>query len=1211
MTQSSPINWTKLLAKAVPHQGVRTLSLVALLCTAAPLYAQDTPEEPEAAQPETSSEDQDADAPEGQAQGPGSEAPAPGDKKEPPKTEEATGPEITSGMNSAQRDAINAYRQAYTVYKAESADYQSTVDDIVEAKYRQRVAGINSDYNKEINAKTLVERARRIQAIAAFEKFVERYPRNAKFTPDALFRLAELYFEKANDEYLLADEAFQTQLAEYESGKLADRPAEPSRSYAQTIKVFEQLIRDWPQYRLLDGAYYLLAYSEQQQGNYERARDLFLTLIANRPDSEFVPEAWIRVGEFFFDEDELDKARQAYSEAMKFPKSRFYDKALYKLAWTHYRQDNFDEAIKNFRTLIEFSDAKEAKTGKSGSVLRAEAVQYMAISLAEEDWDLDGIKDDAFGLERTKQYLPGSKAYEREVLAQLAEYLFENKRFDQSIDIIRFALEAYPVHPENPQLHEQLVLALFRNDNLNAAFAERRNLGTVYGPTSPWHEEQKKQGNVDAMRYASNLVRDNLIQSATWFHEQAQKQRDEALANQSESSMQEAQVKYALAAKTYAEFIKKHPNDKDAFQWSFYLAECLFYSAQYLPAYDQYRAVRELDIRDKEFLEIQQTSAFNTVKALELKMGDLIAAGQLPASVLPNGATPPPAEPEPEAAAEAGGDDLGVQRVKPKDVPPIVSKYILAMDRFIVLDFKTDDPLLNPKMAFQSAKILYDYNQYDQARKRFEWLIKNHNTSAGEKEVAALAATLWLETYRVERDYDNLSTLAKRLKGQVDVTSINEEIRTYEMAGLFKAAQTADKEKRYEEAIEKYLELVSRDKDKTYTVKALNNAAVASESVQKYDQAVRLYERVYREFPQDPLASYALYRIAVNAEQFFEFDKAIQNYLAFHRKYANEQTPKALGAVGFSYKEKAATALKNAAILLDDLQQYEKAAGRYKEFYTSYPTDKDAEATAWRSVLARKKSKDNREMIRAVEDYESRFGSSATAKRVLEGLSFVADYYQERNDERNATKWYNRILDAYVKYGVQPGTDAAFYAAKAQFMLTEFEFAQWNKIAIRGNQKKQKKLLDARIKGQQALTPKYQKVYAYQNLEWSMAAGFREGNLFQEFAKALYNASVPFKEGSEEWDIYRGQLDDIAVPLEDEAVKKYELIVKKAREAKIVNDWTKRALEELNKYKPQDYPLFKEEREHIEERDLSGLPMLDAAGYKSMTNPTVKKEEGQ
>ena len=35
---------------------------------------------------------------------------------------------------------------------------------------------------------------------------------------------------------------------------------------------------------------------------------------------------------------------------------------------------------------------------------------------------------------------------------------------------------------------------------------------------------------------------------------------------------------------------------------------------------------------------------------------------------------------------------------------------------------------------------------------------------------------------------------------------------------------------------------------------------------------------------------------------------------------------------------------------------------------------------------------------------------------------------------------------------------------------------------------------------------------------------------------------------------------------------------KKARELKITNIWTKRTVTSLNKYKPSDYPLFKEER---------------------------------
>lgn len=1195
--RSSKIKMVVLLARAKSRQSLGALSLVMLmgLGHASPLYAQDEPTSGEETAPAAAEAGE-----EGEAAAPAAAeaVPAEGEKA----VEQTTAPSLKRGATPEEQKALEEYQRAFARYNLETKDYQDTVDGIVEAKYRQRVAGINAAYDKQINEKTLVERNHRQDAILAFEHFVERYPRNERYTPDALFRLAELYFEKANDEYLVADEGYQEQLAAYEAGRIPDRPPEPDRDYTKTVDTFRKLINDWPEYRLLDGAYYLLAYCEQQRGNYDDSRDLFLALIEKRPDSKFVPEAWVRIGEYYFDGNELEQAREAYLQAMKYPDSRFYDKALYKLAWTYYRQDNFHEAIGRFRELIEYSDAQEAKTGKSGSVLRAEAVQYMAISLAEEDWDLDQITDDAFGLERTKVYLPATKTYEREVLSQLVSYLFEKNHFDQTIDVVRYTLEAYPNHPENPQLHEQMVLAMFRSENLNAAFAERRSLGTFYGPGSAWYDYQREQGNVEAMQYSQNLVKDNLIQSATWFHEQAQKERDEAIAQQDEEKLRASAEKYKRASEAYEEFLKKHPNDKDAFQWNFYLAETLFYSGQYLKAFDQYQAVRELDIDDKSFEQIQETSAFNAIKALELQLEELIRGGQIPASVLPG--TADQAQPAPtDADAAAAAADAGVQKVQPKDIQPIVMKYITALDRFVVLNFTTEDPLTNPKLAFQAAKIMYDFNHFDSARKRFDWIIQNYTNSDGEKEIAALAASLWLETYRVERDYAKLSELANQLKDRVDVTSIKDEIREYELAGLFKAAEAANNEKRYEDAIEKYLELVSRDGKKQYTTRALNNAAVAYEALGRYDSAMKLYERVYKEYPNDPLSSYALYRIAVNAERFFEFDKSVQNYLAFYQRFGNKETPKELAGLDFDYNKKGADSLKNAAILLEGLQEYEKAAERFEEFHTKFPSDADAEATAWRVVINWQKAKKPREMIKAIESYQAKFGSAATADRYLEGTLIVAEYYQDSRKEKDAKKWYEKALKDYVALGAKPGTRAAYFTAQAQFELNEYEFAKWDAIKVKGNQAAMKKALDARIKGQQTLTAEYEKIVAYQSLEWVMAAYFRIGNMYQRFAQALYDAPVPYREGTEEWDVYRQMLDDIAIPLEDEAVKRYEKVAQQARQDKIVNEWTKKTLEELNKYKPQDYPLYKEERRALEERDISGQPFMSGEEYKQQVAP--------
>lgn len=1127
---------------------------------------------------------------------------APAATSEPKPAEATETPEAstTPAASPEEQAALKSYLDAFSRYKQETEDYQTTVDAIVQAKYRQKVAAVQSNYNTKIDELTEIERARRIEAIAAFERFVKRHPRNERYTPDALFRLAELYFEKANDDYLAADEKFQEDLTLFEAGKIPDMPLEPERDYAPTTRTFRKLINDWPEYRLLDGAYYLLAYCELQDGNDEEAKDLFMTLIDKRPESQFIPEAWIRVGEYYFDLGELDNARSAYAKSMEFPESRFFDKALYKLAWTHYRQDDFTAAIGRFRELVEFSDKQEAETGRSGSVLRSEAVQYIAISLAESDWDSDGITDDEFGITRTRQFIKADKPYEREVLTQLVEYLFENNFYDESIDVAKFALESYPYNAENPQLHEQLVLAMFRNDQMTPAFDERRKMGGLYGFDSEWYAVQERDGNADAMLYASSLVRDNLIQSATWFHEQAQKERDDALARADDTMLAASKRKYELASKTYAEFLRKHPNDKDAFQWNFYYAETLFYSDQFLEAYEQYRVVREMDLRSSDFGEIQETSAFNAVKALELVLEKKIAAGEIDARVLPR------------KGGEAEESEAVEGAIVAENIPDLARKYITALDRYVVLGLKNaQDPFLDSKFAFQAAKMFYDFNDFPEARRRFEWIIKNYP----ELEVGAFAASLTLETYRLEKDYDTLASKANEfatlLKGD-QVDTIKAEIAEFELASLFKAAEKAYAAGDYDEAAKKYLELMSRDKERKYTTLALINTAVSYEKLDRPGEAARLYERLYSEFPDDDFAPYGLYRVAVTSERFFEFEKAARNYLAFYDRFADKRTPEKLSAgLAFEFNEKGGQALLNGAILLENLQDYDAAAKRYVEYSTKYSDKDDADDAYWQAIGCWKKGKKNREMLKGYERYIDRYGTSANSENVFKALGALYDHHASKGKEKDAKKWYKRTLDEYARLGIQPSSNEAFYAAKAEFQLVEYEFEDWDDIKLRGKVKTQSKQLQTKIEGQKALAAKYEKVYTYRNLEWTLATGYRVGNMYQRFAQMLYDAPVPFPEDSEQWDIYRTQLDDIAVPLEDKAVENYVKVIDKARQDKIVNAWTKKTLEELNKYRPAEYPLYKEERSAVEERSATGLPFLDAKSYEKMKNPPKpEKKEG-
>ncbi len=1120
------------------------------------------------------------------------------------KKAEAKQPAVPPDADNEFKGELEQFRNIYERYTKEIADYQNTVDSIVNAEFKKRRRRINSKYDERSEALETRERRRRQQAIEKFKEFLDKHPDHPTYTPDAMFRLAELTFEQENDEFMQADARYQQEMERYQAGRRPSPPEAPRRDYSDTIATFSKLVEQWPDYRLLDGAYYLLAYCHKEMGNPRKARDLFAELVVKRPNSEFVPEAWIRIGEYHFDRSddpkEIALAKNAYEQAIKYEDSKFYDKALYKLAWSHYRLDHFDEAIRQFERLVEYSDQQTASGEGGGSVLRTEAIQYIAVSLAEEDWNLDRAVDANFGMPRVKKYLDEGKPYEREVLVQLVDYLFENKRFEIAVNVIRHTLQQYPQHPDNPKLHEKLIVALSRPPRKpDKAFAERGRLMEQYGPDSDWYEYQKREGNEEAVEYGDNLIRENLIQAATWYHEQAQKMKDEARVKQDDELLEKARQKYAEAAKSYRKFLKRYPDDKDIYRWNFYYADSLYYSRQYAKAYEQYRVVRELDMKDNKF---QADAAFNAVKSLEYQLRELVDAGRLPEYVVPDGsreearntAESQEAREEQKKAEAAGeqGNDKESNEVDPKDIPEMVDKYITAMDRFVVLGLDYEQQKgVDAKFAFNAAKLYYDYKHYDTARDRFAWIVDQYP----EREEAYLAGSLILETYRQEKKYDKLAAWADKLSGVLkgeQAKAVKREVREFKLGAKFKEAEQLFNNEKYEKAAEKYVELVNEAPEHENSPRALNNAAVAYEEIKKYASAMDLYERVYREYPESPLAGYALYRVGVNSERFFEFANAVRTYQLFYEKYEGE-SPEELEEMGFQIQEKRPKALLSSAVLSENLQRYEKSARLYEQFVEQYPNNEQAASSQWQAVKTWRKADRTQKMIEAFDTYKSEFGSKPeNAENVLQGMNWIAEHYQDQGNDEKALDQYRSILEVFEKRELKPGSDSAYYAAKAQFQLAEQKYQEWKKIKIEGELSAQKKLLDKKIKEQKKVSKAFKKVWDYKNLEYTLASSFRVGSLFQGFAEALYQVPIPFDPGTEKYRMYRTQLEDIAIPLEDKAIERYEQTIKKAREEKIVNEWTKKTLNELNKYRPEEYPLYKESRMASEKKLGTGYPLL-------------------
>ena len=123
-------------------------------------------------------------------------------------------------------------------------------------------AYIRSRYSRLLDKLTAEERIRRKTAIERFEKFLQKYPRNPKYTLDAQFRLAELYFERSTTN---TPRLKSTRNCE-RSGRRQPKelPDEPKQNYQLSIQLFDRLITDWPKYRNIDGALYLKAIACQK-----------------------------------------------------------------------------------------------------------------------------------------------------------------------------------------------------------------------------------------------------------------------------------------------------------------------------------------------------------------------------------------------------------------------------------------------------------------------------------------------------------------------------------------------------------------------------------------------------------------------------------------------------------------------------------------------------------------------------------------------------------------------------------------------------------------------------------------------------------------------------------------------------------------------------------------------------------------------------------
>jgi TolA-binding protein len=1159
-----------------------------------------------------------------------------------------------------QVQALAEMEREFEAFTRRSTAHRDTVTSILRRAYQRERRERSEAYARQITLEEDKQDSATLRAIEMFERFIAMYPADPKYTPDAMFRLGELYYER---DAIAFQKAMNDVLAARDRG---EELPEPPKDFTATITLYRQLIERFPTYRRIDGVYYLIGYCFSEMGQPDKARLAWLNMVcannfdirttfaeessdklADQAEREkknpsltigaitpldtgalpdlyasckpavdsprFAAETWLRIGEYHFDfdtsQDGMANAISAYKHVLKHPEDRNYNLALYKVAWSYYRAFRYPEAIRNFAALVEWSDQERARTGKAGTELRAEAIQYLAIAFAYDDWNENQTPDPQEGLPSGLQrvqdpsLMPQDKPWTAEVYHALGSVWFDEAKYVQALEAWNLSLKRWPMHPKSPEIQNNIARAHMRNNEPEEAVKARALLASYTEGSAWWN------ANLDhpiEQRRAEQLAEEAVVAAALYHHAQAQRLRRLGVQDQDPELIQRAQEQYRLAAKAYRAYIQSYPNNPQAYELQYNLADALFWSESYEEAAREYAAVRDSNLDDRFLSE----SARRVVESLKRLVDMAVERGELAIRQEP----PPPSGTPP--------------KVRPVAMPPLLQRLAQAREMYLArVDEAHDTEKVRASYAYNNTVLLYQYGYWTHAKERFAQIYQTHCEGPLADETGRVA---WLNLRNMAvalNQLDEVERLGSDLRernctfaasgrpaGDIDCKDAKNSTEPQCLAGadltniqyrravdVFNKAEQAkgaDQVKLYEESATLLVQAVDDEPNHPQAPLALEKAAIALERTSRFESAARLYSRIIDEVgPRkgadekqqaelDAILANAYFRLAYNANRFFDYDRAVENYriLADSERFKKSTDP--------DMSERREGALINAAKILEYQQQYSRAAEYYQRASEILKDPAEKMAASYRVAEMSFKQQKWSDTKTKMRDFIGRYqGDAAAGELVVQAHWRIAQATKASGKQRDYDQALNDVVAAYGRSGQKPGSMAAEYAAQAKFITVDkgaddfegFEIKPGKPATMKAYVDDLKRQIDRGAADAKQRNESYEAVMAYRRPQWTIAAFVRQGRIYEVLAKGVLNTPFVVPADMKKQmaklpdyaredvrvqveDTVRQLLDQQTRPIECFAVVRYALAARAAKAGSIDNEYTQQAITRLGAY---------------------------------------------
>lgn len=388
-----------------------------------------------------------------------------------------------------------------------------------------------------------------------------REPSNRR--ADLYFRLAEIDLEAYQQEFLWEGRAHEKRIEKGAGEAFIDRTR--SRPYLrQGIEASESVLKLHIPFPKVDRVYYFLAFNYGELGDQKRSLAYFTAIVQKYPNSPFATEAYRELGDRAYGEFNYPQAQKYYERAIQGRDDETMPRILHKLAWSYYRQRQYDRAVATMKNAID----RATRNGEKSLSLKEEALRDMAIFMTETGQVEEAIE--------YFQRVSGDKAFYARALEKLGKQYERNADPMKAIQVYETLLKTSPDGEPGFRVRAKLVDLDLRRGHTTEALARLKG-AKIY-----------TEGEPDTVTAAQNL-RAMIRRTATENHELFRK-------NGSRPALLTAETYYA----SYLDlFLAKNDPRKETPEIEMYLADVKRELGKAQEASDLYRKV--LDTGDSRY----------------------------------------------------------------------------------------------------------------------------------------------------------------------------------------------------------------------------------------------------------------------------------------------------------------------------------------------------------------------------------------------------------------------------------------------------------------------------------------------------------------------------------------------------------------------------------------------------------------------------------